>query len=220
MSEQEDIEFGYTEWRCTNCGHGVPKHNPPCDRCGNMAFEQAEVSESDFDAEIRGPSTLELLRENALTVGAAVAILLVGTVALSASAGLFVVSDPFGLGYRFGAVEATAPNDDGTLTAAEFHGKVADAHDDTSLRWHGRGLQLSYTSTADSNAVLAAEVTRIATWYATYVDGGGTARSLRITAAVQDRGRLRVVVDSADAAAFAAGDISESEYQTRIFEQS
>lgn len=221
MSEREDgredVEFGYTEWRCTNCGNGAPKRNPPCDRCGGLEFERVEVRESDFDAEIRGPSTVELLRENALTVGAGIVILLVGTVAISASAGLFVVADPFGFGYRFGAVEAVTPNDDGTLTAAELHGQVAAAYDDTSMRWYGRGLELAYESSADSNAALATELTEIGTWYATYVGDGGEARSLQITATVRGGGRARVTIARADAAAFAAGDISESEYRSRIF---
>ena len=46
-----DGEAGYAEWRCRNCGHGVPKHNPPCSRCGNMRFERVEVRASEFDDE-------------------------------------------------------------------------------------------------------------------------------------------------------------------------
>jgi hypothetical protein len=79
---------------------------------------------------------------------------------------------------------------------------------------------LSYTSAASSNEALADEVTRIATVYADYVSDGGEADSLQITAQVGDRGRARVVVDAADARAFAAGDISESEYRSRIFGES
>lgn len=221
MSESsEEIEYGYTAWQCTNCGHEVPKNNPPCDRCGNMAFEQIEVHESDFADEIRGPSNRQLLREHALSVGAGVAILLVVAVAVLANAGVFVVSDPFGLGYRYGAVEAVAPNDDGTLTAGEFHGRVAAAYDDTSLQWDGRNLALAYRSSATSSGALADELTRIATWYATYVDDGGTARQLRITATVGESRRVRVTVASADARRFAAGEISETEYRSRIFDES
>jgi hypothetical protein len=99
MSGSDDAEFGYTEWRCENCGHSAPKNNPPCDRCGNMRFEQMEVHASDFDDEIRVAGTLELVRENARTVGAAVAILLVVAVVGLANAGVFVVADSFGLGY-------------------------------------------------------------------------------------------------------------------------
>jgi hypothetical protein len=94
------------EWRCTNCGHGVPKNNPPCDRCGNMRFAQAEVSEHDFDEEITAASTAEILRENAGLVCAVGAVLLVVVVATLVSTGVFVVSDPFGLRYRLGAVDA------------------------------------------------------------------------------------------------------------------
>jgi hypothetical protein len=220
MSEPNDFEHHYTEWRCTNCGYGVPKNNPPCDRCGNMEFEQVEVRESDFDEEIRGASTLEILRENALSVGAGLAILAVFTVVLLANSGVFVVADPLGLGYRFGAVPPVTPNDDGTLTAAEFHGQVATSFEDTSLRWNGRQLQLSYTSRASTNAALADELTRIAVGYATYVGDGGDAASLRITANIEGRGRAVVVVDRADAAAFAAGDISRSEYRSRILNSS
>jgi hypothetical protein len=210
-------ERAYTEWRCTNCGKSVPKHNPPCTRCGNMEFEQVRISEHDFDDEIRGPSNLQLLRENWATAGASVVIVLAVVVAGLASAGVFVVSDPFGLGYRYGAVDAAEPNADGTLTAAEFHGQVASEYAETSLGWSGRTLELSYTSGASSNAALADELTQIAVWYADYVADGGDAERLQVTASVGD-GRARVVVDSADARAFAAGDITESEYRSRIFE--
>jgi hypothetical protein len=214
---EQPAERAYTEWRCTNCGNSVPKHNPPCNRCGNMEFEQVRVSEHDFDEEIRGPSNLELLRDNWATVGASVVIVLVVVVGGLASAGVFVVSDPFGLGYRYGAVEATAPDADGTLTAAEFHGQVASEYDETSLGWSGRTLELSYASEASSNAALADELTQVAVWYASYVEDGGDAERLQVTARVGD-GRARIVVDSADARAFAAGDITESEYRSRLFE--
>jgi hypothetical protein len=209
-------ERAYTEWRCTNCDKSVPKHNPPCSRCGNMEFEQVRISEHDFEEEIRGPSNLELLRENWATVGASVVIVLVVVVAGLASAGVFVVSDPFGLGYRYGAVDAVPPDDDGGLSAAEFHGQVASEYDETSLGWSGRTLELSYTSDAGSNAALTDELTRIAVWYADYAAAGGDAERLQVTARVGD-GRARIVVDTADARAFAAGDITESEYRSRVF---
>lgn len=218
MSDAAEPERRYTEWRCTNCGHGVPKNNPPCDRCGNMQFEQVEVSAGDFSDEIAGASTRELLRDNAITVGAAVAILLVVAVAGLASAGVFVVSDPVGLGYKFGAVEPVQPNDDGTLTEAELHGRVAETYADTSMRWYGQGLELSFSSDAGSNAALVEDVTTVATWYAQYVGDGGAASSLEITVRTAE-GRARVTVARADAAAFAAGDISVSEYRSRIFER-
>lgn len=221
MSESSDeVEYGYTAWQCTNCGHEVPKNNPPCTRCGNMEFEQVEVREGDFDDEIRGPSNLQLLREHALTVGTGVAILLAVAVAVLASTGVFVVSDPFGLGYRYGAVNPAPTNDDGTLTVAEFHGRVDAEHADTSLRWEGRELVLSYQSSASSNAALADELTEIATWYAAYIDDGGDAERLRITALVADDRRVQVTVASADARQFASGEISEAEYRSRIFGES
>jgi hypothetical protein len=218
MSGNDDAEYGYTEWRCENCGHASPKNNPPCDRCGNMTFEQVEVRASDFDDEIQAASTRELLRENARTVGAGVAVLLVVAVVGLASAGVFVLSDPFGLGYRYGAVEAVPADDDGTLTAAELHGRVAAEYDGTSMQWYGRELELSYASSAASNAALVDELTGIAAWYAEYVADGGDAASLQVTVNVADGGRGRVVVERADAAAFAAGDISRTEYQSRFLE--
>ena len=218
MTESDDVEFGYTEWRCTNCGHGVPKNNPPCDRCGNMQFEQVEVQASDFDDEIAGASTAELLWENAATVGAAVAILLLVAGAALAFAGVFIVSDPFGFGIRFGAVEAVAPDDDSTLTAAEFHGRVAAQYADTSMRWYGQGLELTYRSAATTDRTLVDEIATIAVWYADYVGDGGDAKSLEITVHTGE-GQARVTVDRADAAAFAAGEITESQYRSRIFQR-
>lgn len=221
MSESsDDVEFGYTAWRCTNCGHEVPKNSPPCDRCGNMEFEDVEVREGDFDDEIRGPSNRQLLREHALTVGAGVAILLVVAVAALASAGVFVVSDPVGLGYCYGAVEAVPPDDDGQLTASEFHGRVAATYEDTSLRWYGRGLELSYQSRATSDTEVVDEITTIATWYATYVASGGDADRLQVTATIRDDTQVRETVASEDARRFASGEISEAEYRSRIFEGS
>lgn len=216
MSDSNRDEYGYTEWRCTNCGHSAPRNNPPCDRCGNMQFEQVEVRASDFEDEITPASTTEILRENAHLVGAVAAIVVVVVVATLASAGVFVVSDPFGLGFRFGAVDAVSPNDDGTLTAAELHGRVAAQYGDTSMRWYGRGLVLSYRSEAPTGGAVAEEIGTIAVWYAEYVGDGGDADSLEITAQTPE-GRARVTVERADAAAFAAGTISESEYRSRIF---
>lgn len=179
-----------------------------------MSFEQHEVRASDVD--VGTASTRELLRENARPVGAGLVVLaLVAAVSL-ASAGVFVVSDPFGLGYRYGAVSPVATDGDSQLTAAEFHGRVAGDYRDTSLSWSGRTLRLSYASDAASNGALAAELVGIAVVYATYVDDGGDAARLRITATLEGRGQARVVVDSADAAAFAAGEISRPTYRERV----
>ncbi|MUV57814.1 hypothetical protein [Halogeometricum sp. CBA1124] len=217
MSGSDRDEYGYTEWICTNCGRSAPKNNPPCDRCGNMQFEQVEVRASDFDDEVTAASTADILRENAGVAVAAAAVLSVVVVAMLASAGVFVVSDPFGLGIRFGAVEAVSPNDDGTLTAAELHGRVAAEYGGSSMRWYGRGLELSYRSDATTTGTLAEEVSTVAVWYAQYVGDGGDADSLELTVRTGD-GRARVTIDRADAAAFAAGDITESEYRSRIFQ--
>lgn len=217
MSDSDDVEFGYTEWHCTNCGRSAPRHNPPCNRCGNMRFEQVEVHESDFDDEIAGVSTGELLRENAVTVGIGVVLLLGATVAALAWTGVFVISDPIGLGIRFGAVDAVAPDDDDTLTAAELHGRIADRHADTSMHWYGQGLELSYRSDATTNRELVDETTTIAVWYADYVGDGGEADSLEMTVRTDER-RARVTVDRADAVAFATDDITEAQYRSRIFQ--
>lgn len=212
--EGSEPEAAYTEWRCTNCGRGVPKHNPPCKRCGNMGFEQVEVRASDID--VGTASTRQLLRENARPVGAGLLVLaLVAAVSL-ANVGVFVVSDPFGLGYRYGAVSPVADDGDSQLTAAEFHGRVASDYRDTALSWSGRTLELSYASDATSNDALAAELVDIAVVYATYVDDGGDAARLQITADLAGDGGARVVVERADAAAFAAGDISRATYRDRI----
>ncbi len=206
-------EAAYTEWRCTNCGRGVPKNNPPCKRCGNMQFEQFEVRASDVD--VGTASTRELLRENARPIAAGLVVVLVVAAVSLANIGIFIISDPFGLGYRYGAVSPVTPDGDSQLTAAEFHGQVATEHRDTALSWSGQTLQLSYASDATSNDALATELVGIAVTYAMYADDGGDATRLRITASLEGRGQARVVVDTDDAAAFAAGDISRSTYRER-----
>jgi hypothetical protein len=211
-----DGEAGYAEWRCTNCGHGVPKHNPPCSRCGNMGFERVEVRASDFDDETVAASTRQILRENARLAAVAAAVVAVVLVATLAGAGVFVVSDPFGLGYRYGAVPAETPDDDGRLTAAELHGRAAAAHAETSLAWSGRRLDLAFRSDARSDDELAADLTGVAVAYADYVAGGGDAARLRVTARLPGDRRARVTVARADAAAFAAGEITRETYRDRV----
>ncbi len=207
-------EQGYTEWRCTNCGNAAPKNSPPCRRCGGMQFEQAEVRASDFDRETRVPSTAAILRENARVAAAAVAVAAVVVVAALASAGVFVVTDP-AFGYRYGAVPAESPDDDGRPTAAEFHGRVAADHAETALSWSGRTLQLTFRSDAEAGDALADEVVAVAVTYAAYVERGGDGARLRITARVGDR-RARAVVEGEDAAAFARGDITREAYAGRV----
>jgi len=213
-ADDGDAERGYTEWRCTNCGNAAPKNNPPCRRCGAMGFEQAEVRASDFDEETRVPSTVAILRENGRVVAAVLAVAAVVLVATLASAGVFVVADPV-FGYRYGAVPAESPDDDGRLTAAEFHGRVAADHADTTLSWSGRTLRLSFRSGAESGDVLADEFVDVAVAYAAYVESGGDAARLRITARVGDRS-ARVVVGREDAAAFARGEVTRETYADRV----
>lgn len=179
-----------------------------------MQFEQFEVRASDVD--VGTASTRELLRENARPVAAGLLVLVVVAAVSLANVGVFVISDPFGLGYRYGAVSPVASDGDSQITAAEFHDQVAAEHRDTALSWSGRTLRLSYASDATSNEALAAELLGIAITYATHVDDGGDAARLRITASLEGRGQARVVVDSDDAAAFAAGDISRTTYRERV----
>ena len=207
-------EQGYTEWRCTNCDNTAPKNNPPCRRCGNMSFDQVAVRASDFDDETRATGRVEILRENTRVVAAALAVVAVVVAATLASAGVFVVADPV-FGYRYGAVTPAPADGDGTLTAAEFHGRVAADNADTSLAWSGRTLELSYRSGATDGDSLTTELFGIAVVYADYVDGGGDAARLQITARVGDR-PARVVVDSRDAAAFATEELSRTDYRDRV----
>ncbi len=179
-----------------------------------MQFEQFEVRASDVD--VGTASTRELLRENARPVGAGLLVLAVVAAVSLANVGVFVISDPLGLGYRYGAVTPVAADGDSQLTAAEFHGRVAGEYRDTSLSWSGRTLEFSYASDATSNEALAAELVDVAVVYATYVDDGGDAARLQITADLEGRGQARVVVERADAAAFAAGDISRATYRERV----
>ena len=128
-----EIGTKFSEWRCTECGHGHPKNNPPCDRCGNMRFELIETDPDEF-VPGEGSSYLDILRENAaLAVAASLVLSVVGLTVL-ANAGVFVLADPFGLGYRYGVVDAVEPDDDGTLTAGEFRSLVAADHDVQSVR--------------------------------------------------------------------------------------
>jgi hypothetical protein len=83
------------------------------------------------------------------------------------------------------------------------------------MRWYGTRLELTYASDAEPGPPLAAEVVQIAEWYADYVGDGGDAAGLQLTADTAD-GRARVTIDSDDARAFAAGDISREEYQRRV----
>jgi hypothetical protein len=180
-----------------------------------MSFERVEVSEHDFDDATRSASRLDLVRENPTPVVGGLAVLVVAGLLFLASTGAFVLADPFGFGVRFGAVEPVPADDDGTLTAAEFHGRVAAEYGDTSMRWYGTRLELTYATDAEPGPPLAAEVVQIAEWYADYVGDGGDAAGLQLTADTAD-GRARVTIDSDDARAFAAGDISREEYQRRV----
>jgi hypothetical protein len=207
----------YTEWRCTACGHAHPKNHPPCDRCGAMSFEMAEVEATDFDAELRGPSYPELLRENWLLAAVAGAVVLVAGVAVLTSTGVFVLSDPLGLGYRYGAVEAVEPNDDGRFTAGELHARLEADHDVEAVRWSGRELRVVYTTEAGSQTELRDEVVAIGRAYGEYARAGGGGDRLRVVATAEGRTVARVPVDRELAVDLAAGRVEEGAFRTTVF---
>lgn len=209
-----EIGTKFSEWRCTECGHGHPKNNPPCDRCGNMRFELVETDPDEF-VPGEGSSYLDILRENAaLAVAASLVLSVVGLTVL-ANAGVFVLADPFGLGYRYGVVDAVEPDDDGTLTAGEFRSLVAADHDVQSVSWSGRTLELRYATNAGSNAALGSELGDIAGTYAEYVGSSGNAAQLQVTAVRGDGSGARVTVERSLAQQFADGELSRDEYVSR-----
>lgn len=211
----DEAEMGYTEYRCANCGRTTPKNTPPCDRCGGYDFERVEVKASDFDDEVQGPSNVQLLRENP-GVAVGIVVVLVGLlVAALALSGAVVVADPTGT-YRFGAVTATPVDGDGTLTAGEFRTQLEADHEVATMRWSGRGLDITVETDATANDAVVAEVMGVARSYATYVDSGGEAAALELTVATPD-GEARVRINSDDAQAYADGDISEGTYRDRVF---
>lgn len=208
----------YTEWRCTACGHAHPKNHPPCDRCGNMSFELVDVDEEDFDAELSGPSYLEILRENWLLASIAFVVVAVAGTAILTSTGLFVLSDPFGLGIRYGVVEAAELDGDSELTAAEFRGQLATEYDVETLRWSGRELQLVYETGAGSNTELREELGAVGGQYAEYVASGGDAARLQVRVTSGGGTVAQVTIERSLALDFAEGRISESEFRARILE--
>jgi hypothetical protein len=209
-----EVGTRFSEWRCTECGHGHPKNNPPCDRCGSMRFELVETDPEEF-APGAGITYLDVLRENALLAGVALFVLGGAGLALLANSGVLVLSDPFGLGYRYGAVDAVQPDDDGTLTAGELRALVEREYAVESLAWNGRTLRLQYRSEAGSNAGLADELGEVAVTYAEYVGQGGDAERLRVTAVREDGRGVRVTVERSLAQRFADGDLSRSQYVDR-----
>ena len=206
----------YDVWRCPECGHEHPKNNPPCDQCGAMRLDRVEVTEDDFDAELDAPSFLDLLAENPLPAVVAVAVVAVAVVAVLAGSGVFVVSDPFGLGYRYGAVDAVEPDDDGTFTAGEFRAAVEEEYEVETVRYSGRRLELVYETGAGSNEAFTGEVATVAELYARYAASGGDAERLRIVATADGDRVGRLTVESSWAREFAAGDLSREEYLSRI----
>lgn len=206
----------YDVWRCPECGHEHPKNNPPCDRCGAMRLDRVQVTEEDFESELEAPSFLDLVAENPLPAIVAAVVLAVAGVAVLAGSGVFVVSDPFGLGYRYGAVEAVEPDDDGTFTAGEFRAAVEEEYEVETVRYSGRRLDLVYRTEAASDEAFTGEVATIAELYARYAASGGNAERLRIVA-TDDGDRVgRLTVESSWAREFAAGDLSREEYLSRI----
>jgi len=209
-----EIGTRFSEWRCTECGHGHPKNNPPCDRCGNMQFELVETDPDEF-APGEGASYLDILRENAALAAVAFLVVSVAGLAVLANAGVFVLADPFGLGYRYGAVEAVQPDDDGTLTAEEFAGLVDQEYDVQGVSWSGRTLELRYATATDSSGALGTELGDIAVTYAEYVERGGDAARLQVTAVREDGRGARVVVQRSLAQRFVDGELSREQYVSR-----
>ena len=214
--ESPGARMRYDVWRCPECGHEHPKNNPPCDRCGAMRLDRVEVTEDDFEAELDTPSFLDLIAENPLPAVVAVAILAVAAVAVLAGSGVFVVSDPLGLGYRYGAVDAVEPDDDGTFTAGEFRAAVAAEYEVETVRYSGRQLELVYETGADSNEAFTDEVATVAELYARHVASGGDTERLRIVATSDGNRVGRLTVESEWAREFAAGDLSREAYLSRI----
>jgi hypothetical protein len=209
-----EVGTKFSEWRCTECGHGHPKNNPPCDRCGNMQFELVETDPSAFEPG-SGASYLDILRENAALAVVAFLVVSVAALAVLANAGVFVLADPFGLGFRYGAVEAVQPDGDGTLTAGEFAGLVAEEHDVQGVSWSGRTLELRYATNADSGGALGAELGDIAVTYAEYVERGGDAARLQVTAVREDGRGARIVVERSLAQRFVDGELTREQYVSR-----
>jgi len=206
----------YDVWRCPECGHEHPKNNPPCDRCGAMRLDRAEITGEDFDSELEVPGFLDLLAENPLPAVAAFLVVSVAAVAVLVGSGAFVLSDPFGLGYRYGAVEAVEPDGDGTFTAGEFRGAVAEEYEVETVRYSGRRLELVYRTDSTSNEGFTGEVATIAELYARYAASGGEAERLRIVATADGNREGRLTVESSWAREFAAGDLSRETYLSRI----
>jgi hypothetical protein len=208
----------YDVWRCPECGHEHPKNNPPCDRCGAMRLDRVQVTEEDFESELEAPGFLDLLAENPLPAVVAAVVLSVAAVAVLAGSGVFVVSDPFGLGYRYGAVDAVQPDDDGTFTAGEFRAAVAENYRVETVRYSGRQLELVYETDATSNEAFTGEVAAVAELYARYVSSGGDTERLRIVATSDGNRVGRLTVESSWARSFASGDLSREAYLSRIAE--
>ncbi|MEF8842904.1 MAG: hypothetical protein V5A62_14980 [Haloarculaceae archaeon] len=206
----------YDVWRCPECGHEHPKNNPPCDRCGAMRLDRVEITGADFEDELDTPSFLDLLAENPLPAVVAFLVLAVAGVAVLAGSGVFVVSDPFGLGYRYGVVDAVEPDDDGTFTAGEFRAAVEAEYEVETVRYDGRQLELVYRTDAASDEAFTGEVATVAELYARHVDSGGDTERLRIVATADGNRVGRLTVESSWAREFAAGDLSREAYLSRI----
>lgn len=212
----EGPRMRYDVWRCPECDHEHPKNNPPCDRCGAMRLDRVRVTEDDFESELETPSFLDLLAENPLPAVVAAVVLAVAAVAVLAGSGVFVVSDPFGLGYRYGAVDAVEPDDDGTFTAGEFRAAVEEEYEVETVRYSGRRLELVYETGAGSDESFTGEVATIAELYARYAASGGDVERLRIVATDDGDRERQFIVESAWAREFAGGDLSREEYLSRI----
>jgi hypothetical protein len=179
-----------------------------------MRFELVETDPATFEPGT-GVSYLDILRENTILASVAFLVVSVATLTILANAGVFVLADPFGLGYRYGAVESVEPNQDEILTGSEFRALVAADYQVQSVTWSGRTLKLTYQTTADSNAATGDELANIAVTYAEYIQAGGDAARLQITAIGDNRRGVRVTVEQSLAKRFLDGELTRKQYVSR-----
>lgn len=180
MSEAAE-QRGYTEWQCAECGHGHPKNNPPCDRCGRMKLEKTRVTAADFDGDVEPPTLLDEARQRpVLTSVAALAVLSVVALAL---AWPVTVHSPFGDGV-YGPVPAEAPDGDGEMTAGELRHRLDRQVSTTGMHWRGQWFEVGYETAATDRASFRAEVRHVVESYAAYVAAGGESERLQVTVRV------------------------------------
>jgi hypothetical protein len=179
-----------------------------------MRFELIETDPATFEPG-NGISYLDILRENSTLTTIAVVVVSVAALTVLANAGVFVLGDPFGLGYRYGAVEPVEPDQDGILTGGEFRALVAADYQVQSMAWSGRTLRVTYRTTADSEVATGDELADIAVIYAEYIRAGGDAARLQITAVRDDGGGFRITVEQSLANRFLEGELTRNQYVSK-----